>query len=192
MVVIIGLGNPGKKYESTRHNMGFTVVDTLAGEKQWEFKRKFNAEICRLDSDVLLVKPQTFMNQSGRTLQLLTTYYKLLAANIWIIHDDVDLPLGAIRIKKSGGSAGHKGIKSIINHLKTENFVRFRMGINNEKSGEGNNIDRMGYKQNTEDFVLAKFAKSEKPIVKKLIIEAKDAVCFALENDIEKAMNKYN
>lgn len=146
MILIIGLGNPGKKYKYTRHNVGFQVIDKLA-----KIKRK----------GWILAKPQTFMNQSGKAVKALIKFNKTKPENLWIIHDDIDLPLGKIRISKGRGSAGHKGVQSIINELGTKDFWRLRIGVS-PKSGKP---------QNVEKFVLQNFTKSEEKIIKEVIKE---------------------
>jgi PTH1 family peptidyl-tRNA hydrolase len=148
MILIVGLGNPGKKYEKTRHNVGFRVVDAL--KKSLDFTR----------DKLILFKPQTFMNQSGKAVKSLMAYYKLPIANLWIIHDDIDLPLGAIRVSQNVGSAGHKGVESIIKALGTKEFLRFRIGIGREQ------------KKDAEKFVLKKFTKEEEKILERVIKEA--------------------
>ena len=144
MNIIVGLGNPGDKYKLTRHNVGWLVIDKLA-EKQagtWETNKKFNAEICKLDN-TLLIKPLTFMNLSGKTVQAVLSYYKLLPKTLGVvtkkesdltslltvIHDDLDLPLGTYKKSIDSRSAGHNGVQSIIDYLKTKNFIRYRIGM---------------------------------------------------------------
>lgn len=170
MVLIIGLGNPGKKYEKTRHNIGSRVIDEL---------KSLNLE------GMILSKPQTFfMNESGKAVKILTTKYKIQDTNLWVVHDDIDLPLGALRIAKNRGSAGHKGVESIIRELKTKDFVRFRIGIKSKQS----------YRLvcGTEKFVLQKFSKDEEKIVKEVIKKTVGAIEFSLKEGVEKAMSKFN
>lgn len=132
MLFIVGLGNPGEKYKNTRHNIGFRVIDEFREKNNFsEFRisQKFNAEISKGEiagQSVILAKPQTFMNNSGKAV-------KSLLRNLFVIHDDIDLPLGKIKIVKNRGSAGHKGVESIIKELGTKNFIRFRIGISPEK-----------------------------------------------------------
>ena len=160
MKLIIGLGNPGKQYQKTRHNIGFMVLDVLleklASEAKWELSKKFNAEICELNfnnNKIILAKPMTFMNASGEATQLITHFYKLTHEDLIVIHDDKDLKLGDIRVQTDRSDAGHNGIKSIIQHLGTQNFTRVRIGIAsaNEKK-----------MKDTADFVLGKFGLLEK------------------------------
>jgi len=144
MKIIIGLGNPGKQHENTRHNLGFIALDLLAEKNGlvWEASKKFQAQICRF-GDLILVKPQTFVNESGQSAQAILSYYKLLptrlgflkakdgdlSKTLTVIHDDLDIDIGKYKIAVDRGSAGHNGIESIISHLKTKNFRRIRIGI---------------------------------------------------------------
>src|SRR6185436_10932227 len=126
MMLIIGLGNPGTKYENTRHNFGFQVLDLLDGGQQWE--NKYDSQFIKLD-DVILAKPQTFMNKSGEAVKEILKFYP--AAELVVVHDELDLPLGSIKVQKDASSAGHNGVKSIIENLGTQNFIRIRLGIDN-------------------------------------------------------------
>jgi len=188
MILIIGLGNPGKKFERTRHSMGFTVVDEFSRKNNFpEFKltKKFLAEISEgqiAGEKVILAKPQTFMNESGKAVKKLVSSFKLHASSLFVIHDDIDLPLGKIRISKGRSSAGHKGVESIIKELCTKDFVRFRIGIKNQKLGVNN----------AEKFVLEKFSKTEGKILKEVIQKTVEAIEMAINEDVEKAMNEYN
>lgn len=182
MILIIGLGNPGKKYENTRHNVGFRVIDELE-------KRK-------LPKKVMLLKPLTFMNESGKAVKKIFLNLKSEILNLFVVHDDIDLPLGKIRISKNRGAGGHKGVESIINELKTKNFVRFRIGIkpvSNKIPGLHPGI-HLGATPvfSTENFVLKKFSKNEEKILKEVIAKTVEAIEFGLKEGIEKAMNKYN
>ncbi len=167
MFLIVGLGNPGKKYERTRHNIGSRIIDELdflSGEK------------------IILSKPKTFMNLSGKAIKPLIKKYKIKPDNLIVIHDDIDLPLGKIRIVKNRGAAGHKGVESIIKELKTKDFVRFRIGI----------LPKSGKPKNPENFVLQKFNKEEEKIVKEVIKKTAEAIEMAIKEGVEKAMSKYN
>lgn len=162
MKLIIGLGNPGKQYERTRHNIGFMVLDEIA--KNFKLNKKLEAEITK-EKDVIFAKPQTFMNESGRAVAKIIKFYKMPLKNIYIIHDDKDLNFGTLRIRPSGSSAGHKGVQSIIEHLRTQNFTRFRVGIKNPL------IEKM----DTADFVLSNFSRAEQkklPEIIKAVISA--------------------
>ena len=174
MKIIVGLGNPGKKYENTRHNVGFMAIDSLAKNLglNWEESKKFQAEIAKT-GNTLLVKPQTFMNNSGQSAQAVLAYYKLLPKKLGVfkvkdsdlseiltvIHDDIDISLGKYKISIDSRSAGHKGVESIITHLKTKNFKRVRIGIRTE----------MANGMPADKFVLEKFREEELKIIDNLI-----------------------
>ncbi|KKQ27160.1 MAG: Peptidyl-tRNA hydrolase [Candidatus Magasanikbacteria bacterium GW2011_GWC2_37_14] len=169
MKLIIGLGNPGKEYLKTRHNVGFMVLDALqkklvlSGASNWELSKKFNAEICGLtlnNEKIVLTKPLTFMNNSGEAVQLIAHFYKLTVKDLIVVHDDKDLKLGDIRVQKDRSDAGHNGVKSIIEHLKTQNFIRVRVGIASE------NEKKM---KDTAKFVLNKFGLLERKKVEEVI-----------------------
>lgn len=202
MKIIIGLGNPGKKYQFSRHNIGFRIIDELAKKyhfPNFEFSKKFNAEINKSSiggQEIILAKPQTFMNLSGKAGKLLMRWRKLECQDLVVVHDDVDLSLGKIRIVKNRGAAGHKGVESIIKELGTKDFIRVRIGINpNEKlkalDTKGTPRSAVSEKQ-LEKFVLEKFNREEEKVVKEVIQNATEAIETALEKSIEKAMNKYN
>lgn len=177
MKLIIGLGNPGKRYENTRHNLGFLAINKLAEKIEiddWKIKMQFNANITQgnfNNEKIILAKPQTFMNNSGITVKSIADYYKISNEEILIIHDDIDLPLGKIKIQQSRGAAGHKGVQSIIDALGTKDFTRIRLGIkpiNKEIIIE------------TEKLVLQKFSKDEEKIVQKTIKKAVALITTAL------------
>ncbi|MDP2709319.1 MAG: aminoacyl-tRNA hydrolase [bacterium] len=163
MNIIIGLGNPGKEYEQTRHNAGFMAADALARELglQWKINKIFKAEVAKGD-DLLLVKPLTFMNDSGSAAAPALAYYKLSPEQLTVIHDDLDIALGKYKISIASRSAGHNGVQSIINRLKTNNFKRIRIGI---KTPELEKIP-------ADKFVLQKFKLEEKKIISQVISEA--------------------
>jgi peptidyl-tRNA hydrolase, PTH1 family len=162
MKLIIGLGNPGRQYQKTRHNVGFVIADALHEElklygiSDWSLSKKFNAKIATVnirDQKIILAKPMTFMNKSGESVQLIMQYYKIKPEDLIIIHDDKDLPLEQVKLQKNRSDAGHNGIKSIIENIGTKNFARFRVGIasDNEKK-----------MRHTSKFVLGKFGLMEK------------------------------
>lgn len=200
MKLIVGLGNPGGKYQGTRHNLGFVVVEEL-GKKidggswkigiedgGWKLDKKFKSEILKT-KDALLAKPQTYMNNSGLAVKLLTAYYKLPSTDLIVIHDELDLPLGKIKVRTGGAASGHHGIESIINALGTDQFVRVRVGIGNEKSHSGEH-KRISF--NAEKFVLEPFISREKPQVKHLIKQTIKAMEILLEQGVEQAQNQFN
>lgn len=185
MKLVVGLGNPGKQYEKTKHNIGFMVVDAIADsvphtpwrEEQW-------AEVCSITvagEKVLLVKPQTFMNVSGESVGPLMRYYKIDPSDVYCIYDDMDLPVGKLRIRPNGSSGGHNGIKSLISHLGTENFPRFRVGI-------GRPLPQW----TVIDHVLAPFSEESQEKVQKGIKDTVKAVLGTLEVGIDKGMNQFN
>lgn len=201
MKLIIGLGNPEDRYESTRHNVGFMVVDHLARkisrgpDTDFIFKKKVKAMVFSLsfkEEKIMLVKPQTYMNNSGWTAKLLLQEFKLKPDDIWIIHDDMDLPLGKIRIRMGGASGGHNGVQSMIEHLGTDAFLRFRLGIGRGKKDEKKSTDLNLHQRDVERFVLSPFTETEAGDARKMIKNATDAVVHALEKGVEKAMNQYN
>ncbi len=161
MKLIIGLGNPGKKYEHTRHNAGFLAIDELAKNLELKFKddKKMKAGVAK-GPEIILAKPQTFMNESGVAVRALIDFYKIKPTDIVVIHDDKDIPLGEFRNQTDRSAAGHNGIKSIIEHLGTQNFRRLRVGIATPE------MDKYDDKA---DFVLGKFSKEEIKILDEVI-----------------------
>lgn len=200
MKLIVGLGNPGLKHDKTRHNLGFMVVDALFKDysnpkDNFKQEKKFQAEIAEITwqpkkgkaEKVILLKPQTFMNGSGAAALLASKFYKIDSSDIWVIHDEVDLPLGAMKIRFGGSSAGHKGVESILESLKTEKFWRFRMGIGQQREKViGKRIKQI------DNFVLGTFSESERGKVREIIKKGVKAIEAALEDDLEKAMNRFN
>lgn len=168
MKLVVGLGNPGEKYSKVRHNLGFMVLDALADS--WEDNKKLKSLIAKKD-DLIFVKPKTYMNNSGLAVKLLTTYYKIPATDLIVVHDDLDLMLGQIKVRTGGSAAGHHGVESIISALGTDQFTRVRLGIGNQKSHSGEH-HRVHFE--AEKFVLEPFEPSEKPQVKHMIKQAVD------------------
>lgn len=187
MILIAGLGNPGKKYEKTRHNVGFMVLDALANKLKCEFRadKKNKALITEHTmtfegrtgkTRLLLVKPQTYMNNSGESISKIVNFYKLRPADqVWIIHDDIDIEIGKLRIRLNGSSAGQKGVQSIIDSLGTDEFIRFRIGIKPQG----------GQLKPSEEFVLEKFKISERKIMENKLKEVVDALTDAIKDGIE-------
>jgi len=181
MILIVGLGNPGRKYQKARHNIGFRVLDEFQRGNDFpcfRLSKKFNSLISEGEiggKKILLAKPQTFMNKSGLAVKSFICNKTAMAVivqqleNLWVVHDDIDLPLGKIRISKGRGSAGHKGVESIIKEIGTKNFVRFRIGIKPNSKVKIENAKLQFKIQNVEDFVLKKFTKDEEKVVKKII-----------------------
>ena len=183
MKLIVGLGNPGKKYEHTRHNMGFDTLDLFADLAMIDIdKESFKGLVGRgklFGQDVLLLKPQTFMNLSGESVREIVNYFKIEIEDILVIYDDMALEPGRIRLRPSGSSGGHKGMQNIIEHLGTEDIKRIRIGI-----GEPT--------YDTIDYVLSKPTKDEKSQIEEAINEAVEAIKTYLKNNFEIAMNKFN
>jgi peptidyl-tRNA hydrolase, PTH1 family len=184
MKLIVGLGNPGKKYEATRHNVGFMVIDELAKRHQVNLseKSKFKGIIgsANINDQVILLKPTTFMNLSGESVQLVKQFYGIKDEDILIIYDDLDLVCGKVRLRQKGSAGGHNGIKSIISSISSENFHRLKIGI-----------DRDPFIP-VVDYVLGKFTKQQKVEIEKSIIESLNIVEDWINHDILYVMNKYN
>jgi len=184
MKMIVGLGNPGGKYKSSRHNIGFLVIDELTRLFVTKLdKRKHQGEytIVSYNKDkVLLLKPQTFMNLSGESVAPLMKYYDIAIEDLVVIYDDLDLPCGKLRLRPSGGSAGHNGLKSIIKHLGSSEFKRVRVGIEKDPLVLA------------ADYVLGKPNLQQKKLIKKAIIEAALAIREYLDSGFDQAMNSYN
>ncbi len=185
MKLIVGLGNPGKKYETTKHNVGFMVIDQLIdryGESSVKEKYKcFVAEGKIRGEKVLLVKPQTFMNLCGEGVAPLASYFKVSPKDIIVIYDDLDMPVGQLRVRAKGGSGGHNGIKSLIQMLGTQEFPRIKIGIGRPPQG-----------WQTADYVLSTFTSDEWPQIQEALEKSAQAVEVLLTQGIIKAMNDYN
>ncbi|MBR2861047.1 MAG: aminoacyl-tRNA hydrolase [Clostridia bacterium] len=186
MLVIAGLGNPGSQYALTRHNAGFNTIDYLTEElKATMPKEKFDGLIFTAkvkNRKVLLVKPQTYMNESGRCLQAIMQFYKLKPENFVVIYDDIDLPEGKIRVRAKGGAGTHNGMRSILSCFGSENFARIRVGI-----GQPPHKD-----MDLADYVLGKFSKESCEKMKDAFARAKDAAVELAKNGVEASMQKYN
>lgn len=192
MILVIGLGNPGRKFTKTRHNLGFRVLNEFLEEKRFlkfKFKKEFQAEISEgkiNNKKVILAKPQTFMNNSGQAVKSLIDSYKTTRTVLVVVHDDIDIPLGKIKIVKNRGSAGHRGVQSIINELGTKDFVRFRTGIRPKSS------TFYAAALNIEKFVLQKFTKEEEKTLKGVIKRTCQAIEMTITRKAERAMSKFN
>lgn len=184
MKLIVGLGNPGKKYEGTRHNMGFMAIDLLSDQAQIDVdKEVFHGLMGRgkiYEQDVILFKPTTFMNLSGTAVQEVVHYFKIALEDIVVIYDDMAIPIGSIRLRKEGSSGGHKGMQNIIDCLSSDQIKRIRVGI-----GEPGEWD-------TIDYVLSKPLKDDMPLIEEAIANAVRGVKEYLKSDFDRAMNKYN
>ncbi len=185
MYVIVGLGNPGKQYNKTRHNVGFDVIDMLAKEygiSVTKIKHKALIGEGRIGTEkVLLVKPQTYMNLCGETLIDIYNYYKVDLENIVVIYDDIDLDVGKLRIRKKGSAGTHNGMRSIVKCLGSTEFPRVRVGVSKPMPG-----------QNLADFVLSRFRKEEADDLAMGLEKACNAVDCIIRENLDLAMNKYN
>ena len=185
MKVVLGLGNPGKRYERTRHNLGFLVVDRIAAAKQVAVKeKKYNSLVGdwrRAEERALLVKPQTFMNHSGDAARQLARYLPIGVRDFLVVHDDLDLPFGRIRIRQRGGAGGHHGILSILESLGEEGFSRVRVGIGRPPPGVAPTA-----------YVLEPFSPEERAGLDRVVSRAAEAVVCLLEEGPQKAMEKFN
>lgn len=184
MYAIIGLGNPDKKYEKTRHNVGFDVIDELAEQMGIEVKTKRHKALCGIGTigseKVVLVKPQTYMNLSGESVRAVMDFYKLDAkSDIIVVSDDISLPVGKIRIRTKGSAGGHNGLKSIISHAGTDGFTRIKVGVG---ANEGDLVKH----------VLGKFSKQDRVFMDDAIRDAASAAEVIVMYDAQTAMNKYN
>ena len=186
--ILVGLGNPGLRYEFTRHNIGFRIVDSLARDMGTEFKKvkSYYSLISRgtiNNHKVMLIKPQTFMNLSGRAVSKVVSYYKIPLRDLLIVYDDLNLELGQIRIRKKGSAGGHKGMESIMQYLNSEDIPRLRIGIGNPSVNF--NFDCVSY-------VLSNFNNDEEDKIEEVIQLSTEAIKTIIEDGFEKAMRKYN
>ena len=185
MKLIVGLGNPGRDYNNTRHNVGFNVIDLLVKKYGLSFNenKKFNALECCFNLNgekVIFVKPLTYMNLSGESVRQVMDFFKINQEDILVIYDDLDMPVGKLRLRQSGSAGGHNGIKNIILHTGSQNFNRIRVGI-----------DRSKYIK-VVDYVLSRFTKDEQDAINQGIENASDAVIDYLDHGFNHAMNRFN
>ena len=181
MKLIVGLGNPGKEYENTRHNIGFMVIDNYL--KNEKFKTKFNGMYLKKvinNEEVIFLKPLSYMNLSGESVRQVMDFFKINQEDILVIYDDLDMPVGKLRLRQSGSAGGHNGIKNIILHTGSQNFNRIRVGI-----------DRSKYIK-VVDYVLSRFTKDEQDAINQGIENASDAVVDYLDHGFNHAMNRFN
>lgn len=183
MFVVVGLGNPGNKYEDTRHNIGFMVVDALSKDPSCEpFRSKFQAEIAELrdsETKILLVKPQTYMNLSGQSVRQVVDFYNLDLTQVLVVCDDINLPVGKLRFRPKGSHGGHNGLRDIQNHLGSNDYSRLRIGVG-------------GPKDDTIDHVLGKFRPVEREKVQEAVSIAVQGVAVWWNSGIAQAMNEFN
>lgn len=182
MKMIVGLGNPGKEYEKTRHNAGFMVIDALCKDLSLDLNQKKFKALYAIDKklDCIVVKPQTYMNLSGEAVLALANYYRINKDDILVIYDDMDLPVGKIRIRERGSSAGQKGMANIINLLHSSDIKRIRVGVGKNKLIE------------TVDYVLGKFTSDEQTTFQESVERSKEAIKAYLTVDFQRVMNQFN
>ncbi len=194
-MLIVGLGNPGAKYKDTRHNIGFMAIDHVAEaggiklNKEDFYSRWGKGVLC--GRDVILAKPQTFMNLSGKAVQGISGYFHIEPKDILVIYDDIDIEFGSLRIRLRGSGGGHRGMESIIEQLGTKDFPRIRMGIGRpeEKESKSQRVKESG---NIADYVLNSFDSEEKDMLKQMLDRTKEALDTILKDGIKKAMNRFN
>jgi PTH1 family peptidyl-tRNA hydrolase len=184
MKVVVGLGNPGQKYAGTRHNVGFLVVDYLAeSPRAGRFQSRFQGQVAELIEEgekILLVKPETFMNLSGRCVREVLSFYQVPVTDLLVVCDDINLPLGKLRVRARGSDGGQKGLRDIQNHLGTAEYARLRIGIDAPGGADA------------ADYVLSRFRPSEKPAIEEAIQAAAEAVMYWARHGVEACMNRYN
>jgi len=184
MKIVVGLGNPGKKYDGTRHNVGFAVVDALAeGTGVLPFQRRFQADVAEWregEEKVLLLKPETFMNLSGLAVRQALDFYQLTPDGLLVVCDDINLPLGKLRFRARGTHGGHNGLRDIQNHLGTTAYARLRIGVGAPPEDEA------------VDYVLGRFRASEKPLIADAVQSAIQGVVLWVREGIDPCMNQYN
>ena len=191
----MGLGNPGEEHSKTRHNLGFMVLDELVKKMdngQWTMDKRLKSEIFNFKFSIvnlIVAKPQTYMNNSGMAVKLLVDYYKINPEDVIIIHDELDLPLGKIKVRAGGAAAGHHGVESIIKALNDDKFIRVRLGIGNLRT---QSAEHGASHIDPNHYVLESFMAGEKSKVKHILKQAVEAVELILEQGLEKAQNQFN
>lgn len=202
MKLIVGLGNPGEKYVNTRHNAGFMAVNQLLKDlgtntDDWSSNSKLKSDIASFtlksesgEEKIILAKPQTFMNESGQAVSLLMSYYKVESDDLWLVYDELDLPMGTLKIRHGGAAAGHRGVGSVMDSIGTDQFWRFRMGIGVSHSKE----EPIGkqFIRDAADFVLDNFSQAEQGKLREMIKHTAQAVQTGVEKGLETAMNRFN
>ena len=202
MKLIVGLGNPGEKYIDTRHNAGFMVVDHLLKEfgtakDTFSSNSKLKSDIATFtiqtetgEEKVILAKPQTYMNESGQAVSLLMHFYKVEADDLWLVYDELDLPMGTLKIRNGGAAAGHRGVGSVMDSIGTDKFWRFRLGIGVSHNKE----EPIGkqYIRDAKEFVLDTFSQAEQGKLREMIKHATQALQCGVEKGLETAMNRFN
>lgn len=183
MWFLVGLGNPGSRYARTRHNVGFLVLEEFARGSGLEFKEKADYRICSGSMDdekIVLIEPLTFMNRSGGVVRKIAEKFSIPPEKIIVVHDDLDLETGRLKIRKRGSSGGHKGVESVIQNIGANNFIRIKIGIGRDEFSP------------VEDYVLSKFRKDELPLVREAVSNAVHVIRSVVAEGVDKAMNKFN
>lgn len=183
MWVVVGLGNPGRKYSKTRHNIGFLAAEAFAEARGWEFQEKPDYRICRGSvggETVVLLEPLTFMNRSGSAVRQVMSRSTATPERLIVIQDDLDMPTGRLRVRKTGSSGGHRGVQSVIECIGSKDFVRVKIGIGRDLFIPA------------EDYVLSKFSKAELSAVKDAVSRAVEAIEAIIAEGVDKAMNRFN
>ena len=183
MWLVVGLGNPGSRYARTRHNIGFLALDELAGGLGLAFREKTDYRICNGsigDEKLVLMEPLTFMNRSGSAVKKVADKFAVPPEKIIVVHDDLDMETGRLKVRKKGSSGGHKGVESVIQQIGSKDFVRVKIGIGRDPFVP------------TEDYVLSKFRKDELSLIREALVRAVDAIRFIIDEGVEKAMNRFN
>lgn len=191
MKLIVGLGNPGDQYIGSRHNLGFEAIEAFAKEcssNKWSYPDKFKSELIKLE-DKILLKPHTYMNNSGQAVSKVAKFYKIKVENIIIIHDELDLLLGKMKIRQAGGAGGHHGVESIIEALNNPNFIRIRLGIGTTEGFLGEH-KRISF--NADKFVMQPFLPNEYSKVKAILKRSTQALEVLLNHGLEKAQNQFH
>lgn len=186
-LLIVGLGNPGRQYANTRHNVGWMALDDLGSRASIDaFRKKFSGEYAKGSiegREAILLRPETYMNESGRSVQPAAAFFHVAPSDIIALHDELDLPFGEVRIKFGGGHAGHNGLRSMIKYLGTPDFVRVRIGIGRPPAG---------FRGEVADYVLSSFDAMERATLPDLVTKAVDAVCQIAKLGVDRAMNEVN
>ncbi len=186
MILVVGLGNPGARYAETRHNVGFRAADRLVGDAGGSWREKFSGEFALVEvagERIAVLKPTTYMNESGRSVGPAAKFYKVAPKDIVVVHDELDLPLATIRFKLGGGEAGHRGLKSISSHLGTKDYIRIRFGIGRPP---------LSFRGEISDYVLQAFAPSESSLVDDAVGRSEAAVELLIKRGLSEAMNTTN
>lgn len=186
MILVVGLGNPGARYADTRHNLGFLVIDRLASRHGGAFRSRFSGELCQIGigpEKLLLLKPQTYVNRSGDSVQPAARFYRVELGDILVVHDELDLPFGQVRLKQGGGEAGHNGLRSISDRLGSNTYLRLRLGIGRPDAN---------FRGSGAAYVLDGFSPSERAMLAEVVERAAGAVELVAERGLSAAMNEVN